>query len=107
MKSSDFFYSFEPIYKQVSKKELQEFLNKYPRKLDVDVTGISDPPLLTYNDFELANRWPYSIVASHYCYDDDPKDYFYLPEEERTYSIMVNYEEVFNSKTGNMADQGE
>ena len=107
MKSRDFFYTVEPVYKRVSKKELQEFLNKYPRKLDVNVTGICDPPLLTYNDFELANRWPYSVVARYHCWDDDPKDYFYLPEEERTYSIMENYEDVFKSKTGNMAGKGE
>lgn len=101
MKTRDFFYTVEPKYKEVSKKELLEFVKKYPRKLEIDVTGICEPPLLTYNDFKLANRWPYSVVAKHYCYDDDPNDYYYTPEEKRTYTIMENYEEVFNSKTGN------
>jgi hypothetical protein len=107
MKSRDFFYTIEPKYKKVSKEELLEFVKKYPRKLEIDVTGISEPPLLTYNDFELANRWPYSVIAKYYCYDDDPNGYYYAPEEERTYKIMENYEEVFNSKTGNKAEKEE
>ena len=107
MKAREFFYTGKPKYKEVSKKELLEFVKNYPRKLEIDVTGICEPPLLTYNDFELANRWPYSIVASHYCYDDNPKDYYYMPEESRRYRIMENYEEVFNSKTGNKAEKGE
>lgn len=107
MKQQSFFYTAEPVFAEVTKDGLQRFVKNYPRKLSIDVCGISDPPLLTYNDFELANRWPYSIVASHYCYDDDPKGCFYLPEEKRTYSIMINYEEVFDSKTGNVAGDGE
>lgn len=102
-----YFYTADPVFKSVSKDEFDEFVNKYPRRLFVDVTGISDPPLKTFNDFELANRWPYSIVARHYCYDDNPGDYFYKPPEEREYNIMVNYEEVFDSKTGNKAKDGE
>ncbi len=94
------FYTVEPVYKEVSKEELQEFLKEYPRKLKIDVTGICDPPLITYNDFELANRWPYSIVAKHYVYEDDPNHYYYEPEEKRIYTIMENYKEVFASKTG-------
>lgn len=107
MLPKEFFYTVDPIYKSVSKEELNEFVKKYPRKLAIDVTGISDPPLKTFNDFELANRWPYSIVARHYCYDDDLGDYFYKAPEEREYYIMINYEEVFNSKTGNKAKDGE
>ena len=60
-------------------------------------------PKLTFNDFELANRWPYSVVAGYFCWDDKPDDYYYKAPEERTYTIMENYEEVFNSKTGNKA----
>ena len=65
--------------------------------------GACIPPSVSYNDFELANRWPYSVVASTFLYDDNPGDYLYEPEEERVYMIVENYEELFNSKTGNKA----
>lgn len=63
--------------------------------------GACDPPSVTYNDFELADRYPYSVVASTFLYDDTPGSYWYEPEEDKIYRIMVNYEEVFNSRTGN------
>ena len=93
------FYTIEPKEKRVSKSEFIEFLKKYPRKLG-DVCGICDPPSITYNDFELANRWPYSVVASTFAYDDNPDGYFYEPEESRIYKIVENHEELFKSKTG-------
>lgn len=92
------YYSVEPIMKKVSEQEFIEFIGNYPRKLVRDVCAISDPPSITYNDFELANRWPYSIVANTWMYSDDPDDYFYEPEEDKSYKIMVNYEEVYNSR---------
>lgn len=106
-KDREFFYTVKPVMKEVSKQEFIDFLNKYPRKLIRDAFGACTPPFVTFNDFELANRWPYSIVASTYLYDDNPEDYFYEPEEERVYNILENYEEVFNSKTGNMAGDNE
>ena len=107
MLNREYFYTTKPEMKRVSKSEFQEFINNYPRKLERDVCGISDPPSITYNDFELANRWPYSVVANTWAYSDDPQDYFYAPEEDRGYFIMINYNECFNSKTGNQADKGE
>lgn len=100
MLSKDKYYSINPIKKKVTKEEFNEFLNKYPRRLACDVCGISDPPVISYNDFKLADRWPYSIVANTWAYDDDPNGYFYKPEEKRDYYIVENYEEVFNSRTG-------
>ena len=104
MNNREFYYSVEPKEKLVTKQEFINFLNNYPRKLIRDVTGICDPPAISYNDFELADRWPYGVVASTYLYDDDPNGYFYSPEEDRTYIIMENYEEVFNSRTGNKTE---
>lgn len=92
------YYSVEPIMKKVSGQEFIDFIESYPRKLVKDVCAISDPPSITYNDFELADRWPYSIVANTWMYSDDPDDYFYESEEDRSYKIMVNYEEVYNSR---------
>lgn len=104
MLPQEYFYATEPITKNVTKEEFEEFIRNYPRKLERDVCGICDPPAVSYNDFELANRWPYSVVASTFLYDDNPKGYFYEPEDKRTYRIVVNHEELFESKTGKMAD---
>ena len=101
MKSQEFFYAARPQNINVSKKEFELFIKSYPRKLIRDVSGISIPPTVTFNDFELANRWPYSIVASTHLYSDNPNDYCYASPEEQTYLIMENYIDVFNSKTGN------
>ena len=99
-KDEEKWFKVEPIYMLVLREDFIKFIKNYPRKLDCDVYGISNPSLVTYNDFELANRWPYSIVAKTWNYSDDPKNYFYKPLEERSYYVMVNYERVFNSKTG-------
>lgn len=107
MKEREFYYSVEPIEKVVSEQEFIDFINNYPRKLTRDVTGICDPPAISYNDFELADRWPYSVVAYGHVWDDDPKDYFYKPKEKREYTIVINYEEVFKSKTSNKTISGE
>ena len=72
--------------KSVNKAEFQEFISNYPRKLEVDICGICDPPLVSYNDFSIG-KWPESIVAKTLKYDDDPKGYFYEPEENREYYI--------------------
>ena len=104
MKDRTFYYSVEPIRTQVTKQEYIDFIKNYPRKLVRDVTGICEPPAISYNDFELADRYPYSIVANTHLYDNDPNGYYYCPEEERVYVIMENYEEVFNSRTGNKTE---
>lgn len=97
-KDSEFFFTAEPVSKQVTKEEFEEFIKSYPRPLRIDVCGIYDPPLISYNDFALANRWPYSIVAHTYVYDDDPDDHCYAPPEQREYNIVENYDELFKSK---------
>lgn len=107
MLTQSYFYTAEPKEKNVTKEEFEEFIKNYPRKLIKDVCGISDPPNITYNDLELANKWPYSIVARTFMYSDEEGDYWYCPEEKRTYAIMENYEEVFASKTGNQAKSGK
>jgi len=99
MKPMEFFYTVEPKKISVSKEDFYKFIDEYPRKLTYDCTGISDPPAISYNDFELANRWPYSVVANTWVYSDNPNDYFY--SENPRYYIMENYKEVFDSKTGN------
>lgn len=50
-------------WKQVSREELKAFVSKYPRSLDVDVTGICEPPMRSWNDFSNGKVWPESMVA--------------------------------------------
>lgn len=106
-KPREFFYTAKPIEKQVTHDEFIQFIRTYPRRLYRDVYGVSDPPAVSYNDFALANRWPYSRVARTWMYDDDPDDYFYAPPENRRYYIVVNFDELFKSKTGNKAGPNE
>ena len=84
----------EPQTKEVTKQEFIDFCNSYPRPLTRDVCGISDPPAVSYNDFEIG-WWPLSVVASTHLYTDNPEDYFYTPEEKRFYSIVINYKELY------------
>lgn len=50
-------------FKAVSKLEFDAFLSSYPRKLERDVYGACEPPLVTWNDFDRAPYWPDSVVA--------------------------------------------
>lgn len=92
------FYKIKPKMECVDYDTFKQFINAYPRHLTTDCYGACEPPLITYNDFELAERWPYSIVASTYFYSDDPDNYYYEPPEKRLYRIMVNFREVYNSR---------
>lgn len=82
-----------PIMENVDKKTFEKYIKQYPRKLERDVCGICEPPIVSYNDFSLG-KWPDSIVAKTYLYDDNPDGYYYEPESKREYAIMVNYKEV-------------
>ena len=90
--------------KRVLKEEFVDFINRYPYPLEKDVTGISDPPAISYNDFALADTWPESIVASTFAYDDDPEGYYYEPEDKRVYKILENYKEIYLAKKGVKCD---
>ena len=72
-------------FKQVSKSEFEAFLSYYPRTLEVDITGICDPPLKSYNDFTLGS-WPDSMVAKVRLFeerDGSPDQYFILANAEK------------------------
>jgi hypothetical protein len=56
-------------FKQVTKEECRKFVTEYPIKLVYDVTGISEPPTGTWNDFRDGKIWPESIVARVTLYD--------------------------------------
>ncbi len=107
MVEQTYFYTVKPIMQKVAKSEFEKFLSNYPRPLERDVFGACEPPAVSYNDFQLAAKWPYSVVAKTFLYSDNKKDYYYEEESNRVYEIMGNYEEVFASKTGNREEDVE
>lgn len=66
--------------KNVSHDVFYNFIDNYPRKLEIDVSFISEPPTKTWNDFTLG-VWPESIIASCRIFDDIP----YYTETEKNY----------------------
>lgn len=92
------FFSVLPVRQKVSISDFLLFIRNYPRPLKSIFDSISEPPHISYYDEAISDSWRYSIVASRFIYDNDPKDYFYAPESEQTGTILVNHEEYFNSK---------
>jgi len=58
---------------QVTKEEFEKFISTYPNTLQTDVAHFFEPPIKTWNDFTMANKWPDSVVA--YCELYDGSDY--------------------------------
>lgn len=56
--------------KPATAEEFAAFLAAYPRPLERDVTGICEPPFVSFNDFSRAAMWPDSVVASYLLGDD-------------------------------------
>lgn len=54
----------QPAMKTLDKAAFDAWLAAYPRKLVRNVSGIYEPPLVSWNDFERAPYWPDSVVAS-------------------------------------------
>lgn len=54
----------------VTPEELREFVANYPRRPETDVWGVSEPPMITWNDFTLGN-WPESVVCGRYDGSDN------------------------------------
>jgi|TARA_A100001391_G_scaffold33224_2_gene17976 hypothetical protein len=77
--------------KEVSAEEFNTFLENYPFPLEKDVTGISEPPTLTYNDFSEGKVWPESVVCSVHLYESYPDDKSFYPycKSPNVYKIYV------------------
>lgn len=78
------YYNVKPVFKNVTKQEYEKFIHTYPRILEMNAYGVFEPPLITANDFELAPKWPFSVVAK--VWSDQ-------------YLIAENYKEMFASRT--------
>lgn len=99
MKAREFFYTIEPKYKEVSKKELIEFIKNYPRKLEVSIIPINEPLFLTYNEFIL-NRQPYTFFIA---YNDFELEYcivagYYYDDDNQLYQIRQMIDETIDYK---------
>lgn len=65
---------------EVSESEFEAFVKRYRavRKLEFNCGAISEPPLCSYNDFELDPMWPGSMVAKFVGWPKDKDKTFYL-----------------------------
>ena len=88
------YYTVKPELVEVTEEQFKEFVSNYPNKLDVDCCGISDPPLVTYNDFSIATHWPWSIVAEYHAGEPNECQGW---DYKRDYKIASNYKEVLTS----------
>jgi hypothetical protein len=51
-------------WKELSRDEFVAWNKNYPKgRVERDVNGVYEPPLVTWNDFTLAPTWPDSTVA--------------------------------------------
>lgn len=66
-------------FKEVTKEEFDEFISGYPNPLDINVTWICEPPMKSYNDFNLGD-WPFSMVAKVQLWEtyQEPNKYWIL-----------------------------
>lgn len=53
-------------FKQVSVDEFRRFIHDYPNELVCDVSGIGEPPLVSYNDFTTGLKWLESMIAKYH-----------------------------------------
>lgn len=57
--------------RQVTEDEFKAFLAAYPRKLDVDVYAIADPPWRNYHDFTSGSGWDSLVAGVCLCHQPD------------------------------------
>lgn len=83
-------------YIKVKKMEFDNFIKNYPRPLKVDVCGIYEPPLISYNDFSEGKVWSESVVAFTFLYETNPNNPYYVSDCEKKYFILRNKNENRN-----------
>lgn len=62
---------------EVSENDFKAFIRAYPTLLEQDICGISEPPLISFNDFRGGKKWPESMVAKYH--DSEPRKYWIKP----------------------------
>lgn len=81
-------YTVAPKLESCTREEWIAFIKNYPNKLQEDYYMDA----YSYNDFTIAKMWPDSIVALAFPSHRD--------DEEDTYKIATNMDEVFASIKG-------
>lgn len=76
-----------PEMVEVDKEKFNDFIKKYPEKLEKDINYTGEPEMLTYNDFSGEKEWPESIVAS-ISLGERYKDRY--PDSKNRYFILKN-----------------
>jgi hypothetical protein len=78
------------VCKEVTKDEFDKFIESYPRKLTTQISGMAEPSVLLYHDFEKYQGWEavVGLVNLYERYSKDPKDYPYVWQPNK-YSIWV------------------
>jgi len=93
----EYYYTVDPVWQTVTQVQFDTFRHNYPRELVEDASRTQYPTIISFNDYELADKNPFSIVAE--C------EAVYNSSGERTgytnYKVMSNFADVFASRTGN------
>lgn len=80
---------------QVTKEEFEKFISQYPNKLETDISGITEPPTKTWNDYTSGLKWPESLVCLIKMYDGSE----YHKGKKLEYYINIKY---LSMKTTNL-----
>lgn len=56
---------------KVTKEELNDFLEKYPNKLDVSLVTFCEPPVKLFYDFSIAEGYEAVVARIGYKYDKE------------------------------------
>lgn len=87
--------------KNVDYDKFKSFIDSYPRELNrsVHYFSVNEPLYASYND-DAIGAWPDGIVAIEPLYSDDKYSCYYLPKEERVYTVIVNHGKLYSKING-------
>ena len=94
----EYYYTATPVWNTtITEEDFNDFLANYPRPLVEDASRTITPTVISFNDYQLADKNPFSIVAEcQEVYDDDGELIGH-----NNFKVMTNYAACFNSRTGN------
>jgi hypothetical protein len=93
----EYYYTVDPVWTNVTQEQFDTFRHDYPRPLVEDASRTQYPTIISFNDYQLADKNPFSIVAE--C------EAVFNSNGERTgytkFKVMSNFAAVYESRTGN------
>lgn len=81
----------EPIYREVSKEEFEDFIKNYPVDLEIEKNTSYIPAQIGYYDRDLENI-TYHLVAETYDYDG-----ILIDNDKKIYRILDNLDDLYIS----------